>query len=231
MQACPSGSQPVVSELLAADLHSMSRSSQPSNAMLGCGSTTPQDYPEWSGFGGQREREWGTGGGSYKRCGPTRPIPIRLMNAPSIWTRCLQPPVIRCKGDCRTRGATANGYWRRCRPCELNERRRSRVLPGGGAFWLSQPPPSTARRDGLSFAFFRGVVGMMAVAFSAAPRKATVAGIGGLSWSRTGRSTNGGFRGILSATAGATMGAVGRRGLLAGRHWLTDPADTLGFWY
>lgn len=22
-----------------------------SNSMLGCGSTTPQDYPEWSGFG------------------------------------------------------------------------------------------------------------------------------------------------------------------------------------
>src|SRR5437763_10117409 len=25
--------------------------------MLGCGSTTPQDYPEWSGFGRQRQRE------------------------------------------------------------------------------------------------------------------------------------------------------------------------------
>src|SRR5690348_8420636 len=24
-----------------------------------CASTTPQDYPEWSGFGGRREREWG----------------------------------------------------------------------------------------------------------------------------------------------------------------------------
>jgi hypothetical protein len=28
--------------------------------MLDCGSTTPQDYPEWSGFGRRREREWGS---------------------------------------------------------------------------------------------------------------------------------------------------------------------------
>ena len=27
--------------------------------MLGLRPTTPQDYPEWSGFGGRREREWG----------------------------------------------------------------------------------------------------------------------------------------------------------------------------
>jgi hypothetical protein len=33
-----------------------------SNSMLGCGLTTPQDYPEWSGFGRQREREWVTSG-------------------------------------------------------------------------------------------------------------------------------------------------------------------------
>jgi hypothetical protein len=32
---------------------------KPSNSMLGLRPTTPQDYPEWSGFGGQREREWG----------------------------------------------------------------------------------------------------------------------------------------------------------------------------
>jgi len=30
----------------------------PSNSMLGCGSTTPQDYPECSVFDGRREREW-----------------------------------------------------------------------------------------------------------------------------------------------------------------------------
>jgi hypothetical protein len=30
--------------------------------MLGFGRTTPQDYPEWSGFGVRREREWVTGG-------------------------------------------------------------------------------------------------------------------------------------------------------------------------
>jgi hypothetical protein len=36
--------------------------SQSSNAMLGSGPTTPQDYPERSGFGRRREREWGHGG-------------------------------------------------------------------------------------------------------------------------------------------------------------------------
>src|ERR1700730_1348211 len=36
--------------------------SGPSNAMLDCGRTTPQDYPERSGFGLRREREWGHGG-------------------------------------------------------------------------------------------------------------------------------------------------------------------------
>src|SRR5215510_6255405 len=30
-----------------------------SNAMLAWRRTTPQDYPEWSGFGRLREREWG----------------------------------------------------------------------------------------------------------------------------------------------------------------------------
>jgi len=28
--------------------------------MLGCGPTTPQDYPEWSGFARRRERECGS---------------------------------------------------------------------------------------------------------------------------------------------------------------------------
>src|SRR5580704_11554858 len=36
--------------------------SGPSNAKLDCGRTTPQDYPERTGFGGRREREWGHGG-------------------------------------------------------------------------------------------------------------------------------------------------------------------------
>jgi len=135
------------------------------------------------------------------------------------------------QGGLQDRGATANGYWRRCRPCELNERRRGRPCPAAARFDLTAALPSTARRHGLSFAFLRRVVGMIAVAFSAAARNATVAAAGGLPWGRTGRSTSGGFRGILPATAGAAMGAVGRRSLLAGRHGLTDPADTLGFWY
>src|ERR1700739_681020 len=33
--------------------------SRPSNSMLGSSPTTPQDYPEWSGFTRRREREWG----------------------------------------------------------------------------------------------------------------------------------------------------------------------------
>jgi hypothetical protein len=33
--------------------------SGPSNSMLGCGSTTPQDYPERTGFAARRERECG----------------------------------------------------------------------------------------------------------------------------------------------------------------------------
>jgi hypothetical protein len=39
-----------------------SRSFRVSNSMLGLRRTTPQDYPEWSGFGRRREREWVTGG-------------------------------------------------------------------------------------------------------------------------------------------------------------------------
>jgi len=30
------------------------------NSIIGCGATTPQDYPETTGFGGQTEREWVT---------------------------------------------------------------------------------------------------------------------------------------------------------------------------
>src|SRR5215475_12230910 len=32
----------------------------PSNSMLGCGPTTPKDYPEWNGFARRRERECGS---------------------------------------------------------------------------------------------------------------------------------------------------------------------------
>ena len=39
-----------------------SRSIQPSSFMLELRPTTPEDYPEWSGFGRQREREWLTSG-------------------------------------------------------------------------------------------------------------------------------------------------------------------------
>ena len=42
--------------------------------MLGCGATTPQDYPEWSGFGRRTERECGSpaaaAAGSIRRTHP-----------------------------------------------------------------------------------------------------------------------------------------------------------------
>jgi hypothetical protein len=48
---------------------------RPSNSTLRCASTTPQDYPEWSGFGRRREREWvhrGTGRGTNQENPPMR---------------------------------------------------------------------------------------------------------------------------------------------------------------
>src|ERR1700730_7352373 len=53
----------VVSSLgLCPVIASTSCSVQPSNSMLELRPTTPQDYPEWSGFGRRREREWVTSG-------------------------------------------------------------------------------------------------------------------------------------------------------------------------
>src|SRR5215472_3880240 len=40
-------------------LYCRGRVLRPSNSMLGCRATTPQDYPQSSGFGWRREREWG----------------------------------------------------------------------------------------------------------------------------------------------------------------------------
>src|SRR5499433_971333 len=51
-----------------------SRVLAPSNSIPDCGSTTPQDYPEWSGFGRRRERECGSStaaaAGSIRRLHP-----------------------------------------------------------------------------------------------------------------------------------------------------------------
>jgi hypothetical protein len=42
--------------------HAPRRSVQPRNSMLELRPTMPQDYPEWSGFARQTEREWVTSG-------------------------------------------------------------------------------------------------------------------------------------------------------------------------
>src|SRR5215469_12656733 len=44
---------------MAAEYNRPKRLISPSNSMLECGRTTPCHYPEKSGFGGRREREWG----------------------------------------------------------------------------------------------------------------------------------------------------------------------------
>src|SRR5215831_1321743 len=75
-----------------------SRALGPSYSLLGCGPTTPQDYPEWSGFGRRRERE----------CGHRRhPLPVNQENPPMrIYiiandgiTLCRQAPVTVNEGE------------------------------------------------------------------------------------------------------------------------------------
>src|SRR5215470_9276889 len=63
-----------------------------SNLILGCGATTPQDYPEWSGFGRRREREWGVTGGSRRRVNQENPpMRIYIIGNDGI-TLCRQAP-------------------------------------------------------------------------------------------------------------------------------------------
>jgi hypothetical protein len=47
--------------------------------MLGSGQTTPQDYPEWTGFGRRREREWGHGGTAAGSSGD-EPGPVAVLD-------------------------------------------------------------------------------------------------------------------------------------------------------
>ena len=72
----------------------------------------------------------------------------------------------------------------------------------------------------LPFAFFGRVVGVVAVAFSAAARDPTVASVGGSARRRTGTWSSGRFPSVLPSAAGAPVGAVGSWSLLAGRHGL-----------
>src|SRR5215813_7520246 len=59
--------------------------------MLGCGATTPQDYPEWSGFGRRTEREWVTGGDRRRVNQETPPMRIYIIGNDGI-TLCREAP-------------------------------------------------------------------------------------------------------------------------------------------
>src|ERR1700746_85396 len=72
--------------------------SGPSNSMLGCGSTTPQDYPERTGFAARRERECG----HRRHCADAnrRPHPMRIyiIGNDGI-TLCREPPAAVNEGE------------------------------------------------------------------------------------------------------------------------------------
>ena len=67
--------------------------------MLCCGSTTPQDYPEWSGFVVEREREWGhrrqRAAGIYHG---TPLMRIYIIGNDGI-TLCREAPATRTEGE------------------------------------------------------------------------------------------------------------------------------------
>jgi hypothetical protein len=67
--------------------------------MLGCGSTTPQDYPEWSGFGRRREREcWVTGSSRRRVNQEYPPMRIYIIGNDGI-TLCRQAPATVNEGE------------------------------------------------------------------------------------------------------------------------------------
>jgi hypothetical protein len=66
--------------------------------MLGCGPTTPQDYPEWSGFGRRREREWVTGGTRRRVNQETPPMRIYIIGNDGI-TLCREAPAAVNEGE------------------------------------------------------------------------------------------------------------------------------------
>ena len=65
--------------------------------MLGYGPTTPQDYPKWSGFGRQREREWVTGGSGRRSIRRTHPR-IYIIGNDGI-TLCRDAPATASDGE------------------------------------------------------------------------------------------------------------------------------------
>jgi hypothetical protein len=69
-----------------------------SNSMLGCRPTTPQDYPEWSGFGRRRERECGSRAASA--AGPSRePTHAHLHHRTDGITLCREAPASVNEGE------------------------------------------------------------------------------------------------------------------------------------
>src|SRR5215472_12518933 len=70
----------------------------PSNPMPGWCPTPPQDYPEWSGFGRQREREWGHRRKSRRRNQETPPMRIYIIGNDGI-TLCCEAPATVNEGE------------------------------------------------------------------------------------------------------------------------------------
>ena len=101
--------------------------------MLGYGPTTPQDYPKWSGFGRQRERERVTGGSGRRSIRRTHPR-IYIIGNDGI-TLCRDAPATASEWrDCRR---FAGGI--ACRPL-----RGKRLL----ALWNAVPGIKKGRKVG-----------------------------------------------------------------------------------
>jgi len=81
-------------------MHSYSESQVPSssNSTLGWRPTTPQDYPEWSGFGRRREREWVTSGTRRRMTEEDPLMRIYIISNDGI-TLCREAPATVNEGE------------------------------------------------------------------------------------------------------------------------------------
>jgi hypothetical protein len=66
--------------------------------MLELRPTTPQDYPEWSGFGRQREREWVTSGNRPRDKSGEPTMRIYVIGNDGI-TLCSEPSATATQGE------------------------------------------------------------------------------------------------------------------------------------
>src|SRR5215467_4685643 len=66
--------------------------------MLGGGPTTPEDYPQWSGFGRRREREWGHRRHRRRVSQETPPMRIYIIGNDGI-TLCREAPATVNEGE------------------------------------------------------------------------------------------------------------------------------------